>query len=399
MSHWLVVRSIVHSHDGAGSFARSASTGPSRSRTRRLVSGPRLAWRAAIGPLVGILLALAAPLTASAANDLAPASTLYDVSFPECDGTYTPPSGALIVGVNGGRAYTQNRCFDRQLQWALDRGVTPDLYMNINYPKGPSVVWATNGPRGACASADEMCRAYNYGYNAAGYADRVASPRLANPRAWWLDVETANYWSPNQAANAQVIQGAIDYWNQHNKPVGIYSVNFMWQKIAGSYAPGLPNWVAQVNAAIPAMSYCSSGFAFGGGTVAMVQSWDGHHDIDYSCGGAPAAPPSQPASPPNNSPNGTLVGSTGGSSAFYTFDYWGGNRNETVTVDFSPRGPDTTNGFFVILWQHGVQLAKIRASDFRTPGQISMNFSSATSGPMTVQLVNYNDPKATPPIT
>jgi len=350
---------------------------------------------------LGLLLAaLAATGTAFASNDPAPASAVYDVSFPECDGAYTPPSGALIIEANGGRAYTQNRCFDRQVQWALDRGVRPDLYMNLNYPKGPSAARGNSGPRGACAAADEGCRAYNYGYNAAQYADQLASSRIPDPRAWWLDVETANFWSPNKGANAQVIQGAIDYWRQHGKAIGIYSIGPMWQKIAGNFAPGVPNWVAQFNAAIPTMSYCSAEFAFGGGTVSMVQHWDGAHDVDYFCTGAPRAAASPtPTASPANSPKGTLIGSTGGSSAYYTFDYWGGNKNETVTVDYSPRGPDTTNGFFVILWQHGAQLAKIHASEFRTPGQITMNFSSDTSGPMTVQLTSYDDPKSTPPIT
>ncbi|MGH2459082.1 MAG: hypothetical protein ACRDIY_09475 [Chloroflexota bacterium] len=395
MSLWLAIRPIVRSLGLVSGSPRAispkdAKDDPSANRARPAIP---------VGLLLGILLtALAATGTAFAANEPTPTNALYDVSFPECAGGYAPPSGALIIGVNGGRAYTVNRCFDRQVQWALDRGARPDLYMNLNYPKGPPPASATNGPRGRCAATDQGCLAYNYGYNAASYADQVASARISDPRAWWLDVETANYWSPNQAANAQVIQGAIDYWHQRGKPIGIYSILPMWQRIAGGFAPGLPNWVAQVTASIPTLSYCSAEFAFGGGAVAMVQHWDGAHDVDYFCAGTPPAGSTTPA-PAANRASGTLIGSTGGSSAYDTFDYWGGNQNETVTVNFSPQGPDTTNGFFVSLWQHGAQLAKIRASDFRTPGQISMSFSSGTSGPMTVQLTSYDDPRSTPPIT
>ena len=50
----------------------------------------------------------------------------------------------------------------------------------------------------------------------------------------WLDIEEANSWSDNTALNAQVIQGAIDYLNTQNIRAGIYSVPYMWKRIAGA---------------------------------------------------------------------------------------------------------------------------------------------------------------------
>lgn len=368
------------------------------------------------GALTGLFTAfamvlLAGPGVALAANDSSPGAARYDISFPDCRGGYTPATGSMIIGVTGGRAFTKNPCLVSQLQASHSRGEAPALYMNLNSPHEPGAAEGNNGPRGVCQPRDQGCRSYNFGYHAARYADQYARSQSASPHTWWLDIETANYWSPDTGANAQVIQGAIDYLRQHGTAVGIYSIAPMWHKIAGGFAPKLPNWVAQTRAAVPTLSYCSTDYAFGGGTVALVQHWDGTHDVDYACGSIPRVIPRVAAPAPDLTPAltnasnvlgaaaaGTLVGSTGGSSAFYTFDYWGGNKNGSVMVTFSPHGQDVTNGFFVILSQHGQQLAKIHASDFRTPGQIEMDFSSASSGPMTVQLVNYNDPKAAPPI-
>ncbi|HLH74807.1 MAG TPA: hypothetical protein VKX96_16085, partial [Chloroflexota bacterium] len=195
----------------------------------------------------------------------------YDISFPNCRDHQFPasPGYFTVIGVNGGKAYTTNPCFGEQYQWASASGQLPAVYINLNYPRDASAANGRTGPRGTCPPEDAACLAYNYGYNAAQFAVTTAHSQGVSPTNWWLDIETANYWSPNQALNAQVIQGAIDYLQSQNLHVGIYSVVSMWQTIAGSFAPGLPNWVAQTNSKLPASAFCSSAFAFGGGTVSM----------------------------------------------------------------------------------------------------------------------------------
>ena len=57
-----------------------------------------------------------------------------------------------------------------------------------------------------------------YGASAAAYALNYASSATGASSAvnhvWWIDVETANTWSSNQAANAALIQGALTYLKQ-----------------------------------------------------------------------------------------------------------------------------------------------------------------------------------------
>jgi hypothetical protein len=357
-------------------------------------------WR---GLALGLLLAFAAPVgTALAENGAG-----FDVSYPACRDGYpvaTAPAGTMIVGVNDGRAFTTNPCFGDEYRWASAGGATPALYMNVNYPSGPGLDQAANGPRGACAAGDAACRAYNYGFNAAAFADSYARPTAGGASQWWLDVETDNHWSRDTGLNAQVLQGAIDYIQGRGLGVGIYSVPSMWQRIAGSFAPGLPTWVAQTRTWIPTLQYCAPGFSFGGGKVMLVQHWTGSSDQDYPCPGTTFAPvaPAPTATSSSNAPQplagsaeGSLVGSSGGSSVFYAFDYAGGNQPRTVTLDFWPHGPDVGSALYLTILVNGTRVTRVHAIDTPTPGHLSVTFTWASAGPAVLQLTSY-DPAANP---
>lgn len=364
--------------------------------------------------LVGFLLSLSSfifPATA-AASTLDLGAPGFDISFPECHRSLpVSPQGNLVVGVNGGRAFTQNPCFASEYRWAASAGYSPSLYMNINYPSGPGLDQAANGPRGTCAPADLSCRAYTYGYNAARYADGYARGNSPGSPRWWLDVETDNYWSPRTDLNAQVIQGAVDYFRNQKQTVGIYSVESMWRKIAGVYAPELPIWVAQTRLSTPILAYCGPNYAFGGGTTLLVQHWDGVKDVDYACPGQslevlPVAPASPvPVGPPGGimpfgtTASGNLIGSSGGTSVSYGFDYAGNNASQTVTVDFSPHDPNVSNHLFVRVTVGGEEAARVHATDTAQPGHLAITFSSHAAGPAVVQLTSYADPNATPAIS
>ena len=70
-------------------------------------------------PVVAIAVIAIVVLVIVVSGGSAP-TTGYDVSYPQCSGSY--PSNPLfgIVGVNGGLANNANRCVGSELHWARD---------------------------------------------------------------------------------------------------------------------------------------------------------------------------------------------------------------------------------------------------------------------------------------
>lgn len=246
---------------------------------------PRSLARALVATTLAALVSLGLSATPAAASGAYPTgSSGWDISWPQCGGPYPGIGAGMfgIVGINDGRPLTENPCFASELSWALADPGFSGIYLNVAY--GTSYA----GPY-TCDPADHSCMAYNYGWLSAQYAyvtalvDSGGASELA-PN-WWLDVETGNNWSDDTAENAQVIQGALDYLQQaEGVQAGVYSVNFMWQQIAGSYAPaGVPNWVAGGN---DAGDFATCGRPiWPGGQVVMFQSVtaDGLYDVDRGC--------------------------------------------------------------------------------------------------------------------
>jgi len=235
--------------------------------------------------LAAVSLALiAARADAQAASMYASATTGYDISWPQCGGYPQPPYSFGIVGVNGGRAFSQNPCLQAEYQWAAQASTPPSLYMNLNYPVGTTASQGTSGPAGNCSKRDKVCQAYNYGYNAAQYAFSYAASQGAATSLWWLDIETANTWSAKAALNEQVIRGAIDYLYEQGLTVGIYSTRYQWTKIAGSFSPALPIWIAGAPDLSGAQGFCSNqSYWFAGGAPWLVQYSRVGYDSDYAC--------------------------------------------------------------------------------------------------------------------
>lgn len=334
-----------------------------------------------------------------------------DISWPQCQ-TGIPSLSAgqtfTIIGATGGRAFTPNTCFASEYRWATAHRQTPSFYMNLNYPSPTTAARGQAGPSGNCKPADAACQAFNYGYNAGQDALAYAQSVGASSPGWWLDVETANSWSSNTSLNAQVIRGAIRFFQDHNLAVGIYSVAFMWRDIAGSFSPGLPIWVAQTNTNIPTLAYCSPRYGFGVGLTLLVQSWNGRYDVNYGCsgqsvtnaaallGGASSGSDGSVTSPIPfaSAVNGSLAASEGGTAIYYTFLGSGNGSTQSATFSFWPHGPEVANGIFVSLYQNGSPLAKVQASDSTTPGYLTLHYSARGSGPVVLQIVNYNNPSA-----
>ena len=234
--------------------------------------------------ILGLLLVFHLTETARAYGPYPAGATGMDVSWPQCDkGLPTSPQSFAIIGVGGGRAFYQNPCLISEYSWGQGAPTAPTFFMNLNSAGGSTAFKGNAGPRGNCGSTDDMCHAYNYGWNDArlAYADAQSQETAAS--MWWLDVETDNDWSSNLSVNDQVIQGAIDYLKSQGRSVGIYSTSKQWGQVAGNFSPALPVWVAGAPDAGSAPGYCAGSYAFGGGPVWLVQVTGDQFDADYAC--------------------------------------------------------------------------------------------------------------------
>jgi len=239
----------------------------------------------------------------------------YDISFPGCGATVSSTSSIgtpyqfAIVGVNDGRAFTQNPCLASEFQAATGLVPLVSFYMNINGPFGTYAYEGQNGPKGQCSPTDNVCLSYNFGYNAAQFATEYAVNKIGSAaanRLYWLDVETANSWWSDPTLNDQVLQGAIDYFHQNGLTVGIYSILSMYNQtspvlvpaamagfqsaalagplIAGNgYQPGVPEWISGASDLNRAPGFCSTP-SFTGGPLWLVQRpWNNPWDENYAC--------------------------------------------------------------------------------------------------------------------
>jgi hypothetical protein len=295
----------------------------------------------------------------------------FDISYPQCGGSF-PNGGAFgIAGVNDGLPFSANPCLGQganpsELQWA---GLGASLYANTADP-GPAL--SSHWPSGQttpkeCDTATNPgsdtpeCH-YDYGWNAAqdSYQDAVnayvslgwaAAGATRTPVAnnWWLDVETANSWTSTPTLNVQALQGEADYFvSVGASSVGFYSSPSAWQTITDATAAfsAYPSWVAGASSLADAQSLCGSA-GFTGGSTSLVQFVSGGFDNDYSCTAQPQLQFSNPA-----------------------FTMTAGNASGPYDVQLSQAAPNTT----------AVSLSSNSAS-----GQ----FSTSPTGPWTTTIAIF----------
>lgn len=266
--------------------------------------------------VVALLALMAVPLSVSAAGVYKSSNIGYDVSYV----TKSYPIerfSFVIVSVTRGKAYTKNERLSSEYAWAksFSSGGAPTIYMNLNAPYGSAVAGhistpkpcpaatstpsvATTTPSGKVVAPEPTaCQGYNYGYNAA--QDALANAKSAgfDSPLWWLDIEEANSWSPNTAVNDATIQGAIDYLNTKNIRVGVYSMTYMWNAIAGKgfvpkqtingVAVSVPTWLPiGINNLVGAINTCNNRTSFmPGSPIWLVQYVKSSTAIDqiFSC--------------------------------------------------------------------------------------------------------------------
>jgi hypothetical protein len=256
---------------------------------------PALMLSAAVVGVAAGLLPVGAGGSARLTNPIA-----HDVSYPQCRVRLPTGGSTGIVGVTAGRPFSTNACLKAEYGWASSRPQPPQLYMNTSNPGNAASYWTVRagpGPR-SCTAADlddpaNLNCAYNFGWNSA--RDAVARAlgsigKAAVTHAWWLDAETANSWNGTTAANAQDLQGSIDYLRSARVPAtGFYSTSLQWSTITGGYQspagsnPPPGNWIASASSAAEARSWCSPDRAFSDGAVYLVQYLVGNFDGDYLC--------------------------------------------------------------------------------------------------------------------
>jgi hypothetical protein len=242
-------------------------------------------------PIVGM--AEAAGNGSFAASPYPSGSFGYDISNFQCPAFPPSPHTIGVVQVVGASMAATNPCLGQEAAWA---GGGLNLYMFL-----------TNGS--SASSLDSACLssasdgACNYGFNAAVDAFTKAQAAGVNTSvAWWLDVETYSLpgipsWSGDTAANAALVQGAIDGLHFEGlNGVGVYASPGVWSGIVGNYRPAVPYWAADwgINPATTCQNIHSQFPILPTGPVQLVQysspstptSFGGMNlafDDDYAC--------------------------------------------------------------------------------------------------------------------
>jgi hypothetical protein len=212
----------------------------------------------------------------------------YDISNYQPPGDYPPAPHTVGVVQVAGASFGLNPDLASQAAWA---GAGLNLYVYLTY--------GTTGSSGdpACAVAENP-GACDYGFNAALHAFTKATDAGVNTSVgWWLDVERDPSWSTDLAANASLVQGAIDGLHYEGlNGVGIYASPALWPEIVGSYQPAVPYWAADwgLNPATTCTNVKSKYSGLPTGPVQLVQygspsvptSYGGMsttYDDDYAC--------------------------------------------------------------------------------------------------------------------
>lgn len=277
------------------------------------------------------LLVVACAAPASAATH----PTGADVSAPQCSaggsgaGLGALPTGAtfVVVGVNGGIATTTNPCLGAQVAWASGarggiRQPAVSWYLNTANPALAGAWWpdanvtrpAETGvartpvtvanPYGTCAHDAGAACAYVYGYSIARDDLTVRGVPVAAGARWWLDVETANTWQPDRAANRAVLEGMTAALRAAGGVVGIYSTPAHWVEVVGtvpaaSSLAALPSWRALGAVSRPAaVAACGADSFTPSGRLEMTQYVAGGFDYDVECLKLSSAPKPKVAGTP-----------------------------------------------------------------------------------------------------
>ena len=202
---------------------------------------------------------------AAALGQYTTGTTGVDMGWPNCT-TSVPSASFGIVGVTDGLVYSSSPCLAKEASYFKNLS----LSVNTGWYNKSTHINATS-PK-VCATGDNNCLAYNYGYNAGLSAINTARSVGVSSTTWWLDVETSNTWNTDVVQNQKSLQGEHDAFVANGATtVGVYSTTAQWQSITGSWQNNWPSWGATTwTTAKQAQTYCT-GHAFTGGTSYLMQ--------------------------------------------------------------------------------------------------------------------------------
>ncbi|GAC1397925.1 MAG: hypothetical protein NVSMB49_04590 [Ktedonobacteraceae bacterium] len=211
---------------------------------------------------------------AAAQGPYSKGTTGVDIGWTNC--TARVPSATFgIVGVTDGLGYSSSPCIAKEASYFKNLS----LYVNTGWYNKSTHINATS-PK-VCATGDNNCLAYNYGYNAGLYAINAAMGVGVSSATWWLDVETSNTWNTDVVQNQNSLQGEHDALVANGTTtLGVYSTTAQWQSITGSWQNNWPSWGATTwTNAKQAQTYCT-GHEFTGGTSYLMQYRPSNSKVD-----------------------------------------------------------------------------------------------------------------------
>jgi hypothetical protein len=245
---------------------------------------------------LGVIVTFGSALAAPTSLGQLPPTIGNDVSYPQCGDTLPTGPAFSVVGVNGGLASNFNACLNTQLSWGeTANGITIQpklaLYANTGNPGDITPTpadWPTSSnplidPYGNCTGADDQACSWEYGYNRA-YADAAT----ASTTMWWLDIETVNSWSMDQANNRADLEGMVYAFTIAGSRVGVYSLPAWWTQILGNIPPSsrlysLIEWRPGASDQAEAKAICHLTPFTPAGLVVMTQYTQNSLDYDVSC--------------------------------------------------------------------------------------------------------------------
>lgn len=248
-----------------------------------------------------------AALAERAAGDVAPAPVPAagggpqvlggDVGWPQCPvglgiperrtlGLPPPLPSArfVVIGLTNGPGFTTNPCLGDQVAAARTGGLAVAAYAVLSYPDAATVQrYGAGGPFGAGTPQGVLG---NVGWaQARATIESMLATGLETPLVW-LDIESVPGfdWSADPAANAAVVRGAARGYTDAGYRIGVYSTPYLWSRIVGDLALGVPEWrPAGPSSRAAAEARCGADWTIQGGTAVLVQWVQEQRDLDVTC--------------------------------------------------------------------------------------------------------------------